>query len=179
LLDISIIEGCVKKDRISQKKLYESYYSFGMSISTRYATNKEEAEWLLNEAFFKIFDNISTFDTTKDFKPWFKVILINTILNWNKKNKNEFDNLNYIEVLINVKDESENIFDKLNYEDIVKEIQFMSPAYRLVLNLYLIEGYQHNEIAEKLGISEGTSKSNLHKAKAILKNKLKEKINFV
>ena len=95
MLDISVIEGCVKKDRISQKKLYESYYSFGMSISIRYATNKEEAEWLLNEAFFKVFDNITTFDTTKDFKPWFKVILINTILNWNKKNKNDY-NLNNI-----------------------------------------------------------------------------------
>ena len=105
------------------------------------------------------------------------MILINTILNWNKKNKNDY-NLNNIEVLNNIKDESENIFDKLNYDDIVKEIQCMSPAYRLVLNLYLIEGYQHNEIAEKLGISEGTSKSNLHKAKAILKNKLKEKINI-
>ncbi len=178
MLDTSIIEGCVKKDRISQKKLYENYYSFGMSIAIRYANNKEEAEWLLNEAFFKVFDNISSFDATKDFKPWFKVILINTILNWNKKNKNDFNNQSYHEANSNIKDESENIFDKLNYEDIIKVIQCMTPGYRLILNLYLIEGYQHNEIAEKLGISEGTSKSNLHKSKAILKNKLKNKINI-
>ncbi len=149
-----------------------------MSISYRYSKDKEEAEWLLNEAFFKIFKNIDSFDVTKDFKPWFKVVLINTILNWNKKINIEYTHLDFSDVDESTIDNNVNILEGLNYEEIVKEIQTLSPAYKLILNLYLIEGYKHNEIAEKLGISEGTSKSNLHKAKAILKSKLKEKFGI-
>lgn len=140
-----------------------------MSIAIRYAKNKEDAEWLVNESFLKVFLNFKQFDVKKEFRPWLRRILINTILNANKKNILEIP----LDEQVEVEDSShESGLDKISYDEIIAEIQGLTAGYRTVLNLYLIEGYKHHEIADLLNISVGTSKSNLHKARKTLQDKL-------
>ena len=140
-----------------------------MSIAIRYAKDKDDAEWLVNESFLKVFLKIKQFDRSKDLLPWLRRILINTILNANKKNILEVPLGEHVDV----EDKGyESVFDKISYDEIISEIQSLSTGYKTVLNLYLIEGYKHHEIAELLNISVGTSKSNLHKARTVLQKKL-------
>lgn len=142
-----------------------------MSICLRYADNRDEAAELLNEAFMKIFKNIKSFDFTKPFKPWLRKILVNTCINnYHKKKINFAEGL---EAADRVPD-SEEILSGISYQEILDMIRKLSPAYRAVFNLYVIEGYKHEEIAEMLNISVGASKSNLFKAKKNLQQILKE-----
>jgi len=164
-----IIAGCVKGDRESQRRLYELYYSKMMGVCVRYASNREEAKDLLHDGFLKIFDHIKKFNHTGSFEGWVRRIMINTTIDHFRKNKhvflkdtNEFQNIENEEPDLD-------ILSQLRTEDILKAVQKLSPAYRAVFNLYVIEGYTHKEVAEELGISIGTSKSNLAKAKNNLK----------
>lgn len=140
------------------------YYAYGMSITLRYADSREEAVTILNDAFMKIFSNIAQYDTERPFKPWLRRIIINTAINYYHKHKRSLQR----EELENVESEiarDETIISKISYQEIIDLIQQLSPTYRTVFNLHVIEGFQHKEIAEMLGIAEGTSKSNLSKAK--------------
>ena len=111
----------------------------------------------------------------KDFKPWFRRIVINTVLTANKKFHLEQQGIEGVDYA----DEDEtDIISELSYEQIIKEIQQLTPAYKTVLNLYLIDGFKHHEIAEKLGITVGSSKSNLFKAKEMLKKRLKDNLGI-
>lgn len=167
-----ILKGCLSFDRRSQKALYQMYYAYGMSICIRYADGRDEAAEILNEGFMKIFTNISKFDLSKPFKPWLRRILINSSIN-NYKSKIKRQKETSLEYT-NDKDAQENILSGISYQEIIVMIQKLSPAYRTVFNLYVIEGYKHEEIAEMLGISVGTSKSNLAKAKQNLRDILKD-----
>lgn len=142
-----------------------------MSICLRYSDNREEAVELLNEAFMKIFTNLKRFDFSKPFKPWFRKILINTCINnFNKKKiifSTELDEAKN-------HSSSDEILSGISYQEILVMIRKLTPSYRTVFNLYVIEGYKHEEIANMLGISVGTSKSNLSKAKRNLQLILKE-----
>lgn len=140
------------------------YYAYGMSITLRYADSREEAVTILNDAFMKLFSNIAQYDPERPFKPWLRRIIINTAINYYHKHKRNLQR----EELENVESEiarDETIISKISYQEIIDLIQQLSPAYRTVFNLHVIEGFQHKEIAEMLGIAEGTSKSNLSKAK--------------
>ncbi|MCW9714198.1 RNA polymerase sigma factor [Aliifodinibius salicampi] len=159
-----IIKGCRKRQRDSQKELYKMFYAYGMSITLRYADSREEAVTILNDAFMKLFSNIAQYDPERPFKPWLRRIIINTAINYFHKHKSSLKR----EQLENVESEiahDETIISKISYQEIIDLIQQLSPAYRTVFNLHVIEGFQHKEIAEMLGIAEGTSKSNLSKAK--------------
>lgn len=146
-----------------------------MSITIRYSKDKDDAQWLLNQAFMKVFSNLGKFDTQKQFKPWLRRIIINTVLSANEKVKDKHISIDDIEYS---NEEEEDIISKLNYQQIIDQIQQLTPSYRSVLNLYIVEGFKHHEIAEKLGISEGASKSNLFKAKQMLKKRLKNKLDI-
>ncbi|WP_421946253.1 RNA polymerase sigma factor [Pedobacter sp.] len=166
------IEGCIKNERNSQKALYQHFYSFAMGICLRYANDKLDASGILNEAFFKVFKNISNYDTNKAFLPWLGRIITNTSIDFYRVNLKfsahvGLDALDAAEPLSQVN-------DKLAYEDLLKMIQMLSPAYRTVFNLFAIDGYSHEEIAQMLSISVGTSKSNLFKARQKLQELLKE-----
>lgn len=175
LTDIELIEGCRQQNRLAQKNLYKKYYSYGMSIAIRYSKDKEDAKWLLNQSFMKVFTNLEQFDDKKEFRPWLRRIIINTVLSANKR----FYLEDQMTEGVDQSDEEEvDVISKLSYEEIIGEIQNLTPAYKMVLNLHLIDGYKHHEIAEKLGITEGTSKSNLFKAKEMLKKRLKEKLGI-
>lgn len=170
----TLIDGCLSKDKRSEMALFKKYFAYCMSIAYRYARNKEDAEWLVNESFVKVFANLVNYDPSKEFRFWLRRILINTIINHNQRFTQE---VSVEEEELDLRVDHGNILGQMAYDDILKCIQELSVGYRTVLNLYLVEGYKHHEIAEMLNISEGTSKSNLFKGKALLKKKLEKSLN--
>ncbi len=137
-----------------------------------YSKSKEEAEEIADDAFLKVFKNLNTYDMDLSFKGWFRRILINSAIDYYRRNKKhnksvDLDHAPEIESFDN------NIIDILSVNEIMQVVQGLPPAYKIVFNLYVLEGYKHREIAKQLNISEGTSKSNLSKAIAKLKSKLK------
>lgn len=175
LLLKEIIHGCRKRDRGSQKKLYKKFYGYGMSITLRYANSRDEAAEILNDAFMKVFTNIGKYDESREFKPWFRKIVINTAINHYHQTKNE-RSLEELSLIKETTGNPETITSSLSYQEIIEMIQQLSPAYRTVFNLYVIEGFKHREIAEILGIKVGTSKSNLAKAKQNLQSILEKNL---
>ncbi len=159
-----IIKGCRKRRRKSQKKLYKMFYAYGMSITLRYAESRNEAAEILNDAFMKVFTNIKSYDLERPFKPWLRRIIINTAINNYHQNK-DYHQMDDVDVAGQSLSREEQIISGISYDEIIDMVQQLTPAYRTVFNLYVIEGFKHKEIAEMLDITEGTSKSNLSKAK--------------
>lgn len=125
---------------------------------------------LLNESFMKVFKNLKNFDLTRPFRPWLRTILVNTCINNFRKKKIQFDN----EEIQENQASAEEILSGISYQEIIELIRKLPPAYRTVFNLYVIEGYKHDEISTMLDITVGTSKSNLFKAKKQMRTILKE-----
>ena len=165
-----LIKGCVKNERLAQKRLYERYYGKMMGVCMRYASHKEQATEMLNMGFFKVFDSIKKFaEKGGNLEAWIYRIMVNTAIDY-LRSELRHHHLE-IEKTIYAEDTGDVISD-LGAEQIFELINQLSPAYRTVFNLYVVEGYNHNEIGELLGISEGTSKSNLAKARARLQEKI-------
>lgn len=167
-----LIEGCIKEDRSAQKELYRYFYALSMGICQRYANNKLDASSIMNEGFYKVFKNIKKYDFTKPFTAWISRIMTNSAIDFYRANLKFLNNDDIIEHDYAGSDNS--IYEKIDYQDLLIMIQTLSPAYRAVFNLYAIEGYTHEEIADILRISIGTSKSNLFKARAKLMEMLKK-----
>ena len=140
---------------------------YGMSISLRYANNRDEASEILNDGFMKIFANLKKFDLSKPFKPWLRKIMVNTAIDHYHKKQREIHG-EEMKKAINESD-SEKILSGISYQEVIGLLQKLPPSYRTVFNLYVIEGYTHEEIANLLNIAPGTSKSNLFKAREQLK----------
>jgi RNA polymerase sigma-70 factor (ECF subfamily) len=142
-----------------------------MSIAIRYAASKVEAEEIVNDAFFKLFNNVVLHKTEITFKPWFRRILINTAIDKYRTNK-KHSNLVYLDNLQN--NETSDLFlYNISAEEIIEILHTISPMYRMVFNLYVIEGYNHDEIAKILDITASTSRSNLSRAKLKLRDLIK------
>ncbi len=175
-----IVEGCIKGDRNSQHLLYKATYGKMLGTCIRYASNMDEAKDFLHDGFIKVFEKIKHFKHTGSFEGWIRRIIVNNTIDClRKKNKMQF-NSDSDYSLLNLTDKSEENLEKLNQTNLsaarlIDMIQELSPAYKTVFNLYVIEEYSHKEIAETLGVSIGTSKSNLAKAKQKLKNLYIEK----
>nr|WP_315417835.1 sigma-70 family RNA polymerase sigma factor [uncultured Pedobacter sp.] len=165
------IQGCIRNERDSQKALYKHFYSFAMGICLRYTNDRLDAAGILNDGFFKAFKNITKYEPSKAFLPWLGRIITNTAIDYYRANLKFADHVD-IEDHENIVQVS-SIYDKLAYNDLLTLVQKLSPAYRTVFNLFAIDGYSHEEIAEMLGISVGTSKSNLFKARQKLQEMLK------
>ncbi len=165
-----LIQGCQNGDRESQRLLYKHYYVYCMSICVRYAQSEEEAREILNDGFMKVFNKIDQYDPEKPFKGWLRRIMINTAIDHFRSNKKHYYHADiedgYDEVL------EANAVDDMSYEEILLLVQKLTPMYRAVFSLYVIDGFSHEDIARELGISVGTSKSNLSKARANLKKML-------
>lgn len=172
LAEKQIIEGCIRGDLKSQKALYKQFYGLAMSICLRYAESRDEASEILNDGFMKIFSNLSGYHPEKSFQGWLRKIMVHTAIDHYRKNSKHYSSLDlvYAENELGVED----VLDTISADEIMAMIQQLSPAYRLVFNLHVIEGYSHPEIAEKLQITEGASKSNLFKARM----KLQKMISF-
>lgn len=168
-----IIRGCQKMDRKAQKMLYERYSPILFGMAMRYASCSSEAEDMLQEAFINIFKHIEQFKGHGSFEGWMKRILINAAIGYIRKYKKHInDNFDEIQE-IQIKDISFNDND-FTKEELLKAINELPEGFRLVFNLYAIEGYKHREIADMLEIQVGTSKSQYSRARKILMNKLQE-----
>ena len=165
-----IIDGCIEQDRHSQELLYKKLYGFAMKICLRYADNRYEASEILNEGFFKAFTNITKYDKSWPFKTWLSKIIYNTSIDYYRTNLrwSQFADLEKSEP----KFHDSNVEHKLDYEDLLATVQRLPPSYRIVFNLYAVDGYSHEEIAEITGISASTSRSTLHKARLKLQQML-------
>ncbi|MBK8444768.1 MAG: sigma-70 family RNA polymerase sigma factor [Sphingobacteriales bacterium] len=167
-----LLTACLHHDRVAQKRLYEVFYGKMMGVCLRYAGNREEAEDVLSEGFVKVFNNLHRYEPTYSLESWIRRIMINNAIDTYRRNKKYQYDVELEQAYMSP--EQENIHANLSAEDILKLVQKLSPAYRAVFNLYAIEGYNHREIGELLGISEGASKSNLSKARARLQTMLRE-----
>lgn len=172
MLNLTLIDGCVKKDRKSQKELYKLYYGYALRICLRYAKNKDEAVEVVNDGFMKVFMNMDRYEVKQSFNSWLSTIMINTAIDHYRKRikQLEMEELNEQHQV----EDREHILSNINYEDLIQLVQKLSYAYRTVFNLFAIDGYTHEEIATLLKISVGSSKSNLFKARENLKKMLTE-----
>ncbi len=162
-----LIAGCLQQNRKDQKMLYKAFYGFAMGICLRYAGNRYEAVEIMNQGFLKVFNNLHTFDTGRPFAPWVGRIMINVSVDYYRSNLKSSLN----DDLDAAEDIGHNDLpdQKLNYDDLLGMVRQLPNAYRIVFNLFAIEGLSHEEIATQLNISAGTSKSNLFKARKKLK----------
>ena len=173
-----IIDGCIHHKQKSQKQLYEMFYGFGYAVCKRYAGSKEETEEMVHNGFLKIYKNIDMYDFNKPFETWIRKIFINSAIDYYRKfsvYNQTFGHNESVEDNIII---SENTLSKISADEIMKLIKSLSPSYRLAINLYVVEGYSHKEIGKMLNIAEGTSKSNLSKAKQKLARMI-EKIDTI
>lgn len=177
-IELLIIKGCVSNDRAFQTRLYESFAPKMLGVCLRYAPNRQEAEEVLQEGFLRVFTYISTYKGTGSLEGWIRKIMVNcALLRYRNKSHLQaiirLDNSGY-----NAADETD-IISNLEAKELLSLIQTLPARYRLVFNLYVFEGYKHREIAQALGISEGTSKSNLSDARAFLQKAMSTKKNLV
>lgn len=174
------VEGCARNDRGSQKILYNSFYGYAMAICDRYASRQEDALEILNDGFLKIFKEIHRYepayaDVINSFKGWLRKIMVYTAIDHFRKNQKHSVVTPLENIVYHIPASHEEALDKLSYDEIIRAVQELSPGYRTVFNLFIIEGLSHDEIGEMLGISTGTSKSNLSKARARLQQILFKK----
>lgn len=180
----ALLHGCRTNQRNSQQELYYLLRNFAMKVCYRYTDHTEESEELMNEAFIKLYKNIQHFDefrqqdTLLALKGWFKRILVNTCIDHYRKKQSSVNGHLLSSESENIADRSENGLDVLSYKEIIEAIRLLSPAYRTVFNLFVIEGLSHEEISTELGISVGASKSNLSKARDNLRKLLLNKSKF-
>ncbi|CAN1536375.1 RpoE DNA-directed RNA polymerase specialized sigma subunit, sigma24 homolog [Spirosomataceae bacterium] len=166
------IEDCKKGQPKAQKLLYERFAEFGKNICMRYANSEFEAEEILSDGFIKVFSKINDYRGEQKFEAWFRRIVVNTAIDYYRKNKNtlNFYNLDTAEETFNAQETNHYPLDA---EEIMNLVQSLSPAYRIVFSMSVVDGYTHTEIAKELQCTESAVRANLTKAKA----KLKEKIN--
>ncbi len=163
-----LLKGCRKGKLQYQEGLYKHYYSYGMSICLRYAPNREDAIEILNDSFMKVFQNISKHNESKSFKTWFRRICVNTALDYYRAQKKYRLQISYDDEYIDAPEEPE--LDKwLDSDEILALFAQLPEMLRITFNLFEVEGYSHEEIAGMLDIAPGTSRSNLSRAKKMIK----------
>jgi RNA polymerase sigma factor (sigma-70 family) len=175
-LEKALIQKAKDGDKKSIELLYKQFYGFAMSVALRYSNSRDEACEIVNDSFMKAFDRIKQYQTENSFKGWFRRIIVNTSIDYYRKNSR------YASIMDIDKAESESyspdIIDQLTFEDILGLIRSLPEILRIVFNLYEIEGYDHNEIGEKLGIPASTSRTYLARSKKKLREKVLE-INHI
>ena len=172
LTENDLINGCLAGDRRIQERLYERFAPKMYAVCLRYSNNSDDAQDLLQEGFIKVFRNLEKFRREGSFEGWVRRVFVNTAIEHYRRKVN-LTTISEKEEH-NIEDGAFNVLDQLAEKDIISLVQQLSPGYRSVFNMYVIEGYSHKEIAEILTISEGTSKSQLARAKAILQKKVQE-----
>ena len=173
-----IVEGCAEGNREIQQALYKHMYSKMMSVCYRYANRPDDAKDLFQDGFMKVFKKIEKFNFNGSLEGWIRRIMVNNAIDYYRKNKKNYA---FSESLVEaskipVEEVNEGIFEGISSNQLLDLVQQLSPVYRTVFSLYVLDDYTHAEIAEELEISEGTSKSNLSKAKRNLKKMVLELI---
>ena len=165
-----LIALCIQGDSFSCKQLFDTYSGKMMGICYRFARDRNEAEDILQEGFVRIFNKLDLFNGNGSLEAWMRRVIINTAIKYKQKhiikhNYYELDN-------VHAMDGKPSVIDTISKDEIMKLIQSLPEGYRIVFNLYVIEGYSHKEIADALNIGESTSRSQLVKARGMLKEKL-------
>lgn len=176
--ELQMIAGCKEQKRDAQKMLYERYARKMYSICLRYSSDTDTAQDLLQDGFMKVFASVDTFQDRGSFEGWLKRIFINLALENLRKKKSIIHTSDDVQDLPDIVDDAteEDQMYKISEAELVKMIQELPRGYSTVFNLYAIEDYSHKEIAEMLGISEGTSRSQYVRARQILQEKVKQYI---
>lgn len=169
--EAKLINECIKGNPKAQKQLYETFSGKMMGVCLRYSNSLEEAEDALQDGFIKVFQNLQNFQQTGSFEGWIRRIIVNCCLDIIRKNKKSKDDVALDKVDFMLSNESTAV-GKLSEEQLIKLIQSMPYGYKIVFNMYAIEGYSHKEIAEHLEITESTSKSQFLRARKHLQNLL-------
>jgi RNA polymerase sigma factor (sigma-70 family) len=175
---IHIISGCAQQDRQCQKAFYDQYYGLCLKVAFRYVNSYEQAVEVAQDAFLKMFRNFSRFEVRDTDKVemllmgWIRRVVINASIDYMRKEMNHHQNYPIPEHIWEHKDDGQLADNSLLYKELICLVKELPPAYRIVFNLHVIEGYSHPEIAKMLGITTGTSKSNLSKARAHLQKAL-------
>lgn len=178
----AIVEGCVREERKCQQMIFEMYYGKMMSACLRYISDRDEAQDVLQDGFIKVFNSIAKFDFNGSFEGWVRRIVVNTAIDHIRKKKKDIFQVTDHEFIMNNysgeadEKENESIYANLKNSEIAEAIQQLSPAYKTVFSMYVIDGYSHQQIADLLNINIGTSKSNLAKARMNLQRILKDKL---
>ena len=168
-----LLQACIHKERWAQKVLYEEYYGRMMGVCLRYSNNKEDALDILHEGFIKVFKNLTKYEPETSLTAWIRRIMVNTAIDFYRKNVRR--RTEDIDEAFDISSADPDAISLITTEEILSVVQELSPAYRAVFNLYIIEGYSHKEIADLLEITESTSRSNLVKARLKLKAMLVER----
>lgn len=167
-----LIQGCIKNNAFCQKQLFERYASRMLGVSQRYARNSADAEDILQDAFIKVFDKITQFKFEGSFEGWVRRIVVNTALKKYTVSRYDKEITGY-----EVREKDEGALEPAAYshlteKDLLALIHNLPEGYRVIFNLYVVEGYQHDEIAGMLGIQAGTSRSQLVKARNMLQKQI-------
>jgi RNA polymerase sigma factor (sigma-70 family) len=163
-----LVEGCRAGNRKAQELVYRMLSSKMLGVCMRYAKDRFEAEDILQVAFVKIFEKVKEFKGEGSFEGWVRRIMVNTSIEFYRKNARMYPMVDLDHAPEKAVDENQ--MSRMNMNDLMKAIQSLSPGYRMIFNMYAIEGYSHKEIAAELNISEGTSKSQLARARVILQD---------
>jgi RNA polymerase sigma factor (sigma-70 family) len=165
-----IITACIRRERWAQKLLYEEHYPKMMGVCLRFAGNQDEALDILHEGFIKVFKNLYRFQPGTSLNSWIRRIMVNTAIDYYRKKVRQ--RTEDIETAQSLSIAGADALSHLTEKEILETVQELSPAYRTVFNLYVIEGFSHKEIADMMGITESTSRSNLVKARIKLQEAL-------
>lgn len=166
-----LIKGSIAGDRRMQEELYRRFAPKMYAVCLRYANNTNDAQDLLQEGFIKVYKNLHRFRAEGSFEGWVRRVFVNTSIEHFRKKTAQLSSVSEKEENT-IEDADITALDSLAEKDIINLVQELSPGYRTVFNLYVVEGYSHKEIGTLLGISEGTSKSQLARAKSILQKKI-------
>ncbi|HHG83615.1 MAG TPA: RNA polymerase sigma factor [Bacteroidetes bacterium] len=165
-----LVQGCAKGRPQYQEALYNKYYRKMFGVCLRYTSNRETAEDVLQDSFIKIFKKIGSFSGKGSLEGWIRRIMVNTALEHHRKQRNMYPIVD-MDFALDA-DAGHDIIADMSRDEILEIIQKLPPGYRTIFNLYAIEGYNHREIGKKLGISEGTSKSQLARARKTLQDNI-------
>ena len=176
--DAEWIAACKRGERIAQRWLYEKYSGNMFYVCLRYLGNEDDAQDIMHDAFVKVFANISKFRGDAAVKTWITRIMVNTSINRIRKDAKRGFSKDVDKIQLADKDDQTDMIEPpktMSAQEVLKMITELPLGYRTVLSMYALDGYTHREIAKELGISEGTSKSQLAKARRMLKSRIEER----
>lgn len=171
--DTSLVIECVKGNVRAQRALFDKYARKMLGVCMRYAKDSEQAEDILQDGFVKVFNKLKDFKNEGSLEGWVRRIMVNTALDQIRKNAKTMGDMNIDDVGYKIEN-NDFMLENLMAEDLMKMVQAMPEGYKVVFNMFAIEGYSHSEIADTLGISENTSKSQYSRARAYLRERLEK-----
>lgn len=182
--DLQLARACLNGNEKAQKRLFEKYSGQMMAVCLRYGSDYQEAEDMFQDGFIKVYQKLDKYDGKGPLGAWIRRTIVNNALDQIRKNKREIDHVSQYEVEFKLENEDRvEVFDedqpKLTNDRLTALIQGMPPGYRTVFNMYVVEEYSHKEIADQMGISESTSKTQYRKAKAYMRNLIQEELKNI